>query len=86
MPPRRPRRLPVLATVLLLAGCGFRPVYMPTASGNAGVARRELAAVNVPLMFGRPGQLFRQALQEQLSSDDSGPQLYDLEANFWITG
>jgi len=56
----------VLSAGLLLAGCGFQPVYMPTASGKTGVAQRELAAVNVTLMPGRPGQLFRQALQEAL--------------------
>jgi LPS-assembly lipoprotein len=72
--------------LLLLAACGFRPVYMPTASGKQGVAERELAAVYVPLMPDRPGQLFRQALQEELADDSGGPQLYDLEAGFWITG
>jgi LPS-assembly lipoprotein len=72
--------------ILLLAACGFRPVYMPTASGKEGVAQREMAAVYVPLLPGRPGQLFRQALQENLSDDSGSPQLYDLEANFWITG
>lgn len=70
----------------VLAGCGFQPVYMPTASGKPGVAQRELAAVNVPLMAGRPGQLFRQALQEQLASDGGTPHLYDLDASFWVTG
>jgi LPS-assembly lipoprotein len=76
----------VLSAGLLLAGCGFQPVYMPTASGKTGVAQRELAAVNVTLMPGRPGQLFRQALQEALSDDNGGAQSYDLEASFWISG
>jgi LPS-assembly lipoprotein len=71
---------------LLLTGCGFQPVYMPTASGGAGVAQRELATVNVALMAGRPGQLFRQALQVELADDSGEPQRYDLEANFWISG
>ena len=83
----RPMRLALLlAVVPLLAGCGFRPVYMPTASGTAGVAQRELAAVNVALIYGRPGQLFRQALQEQLASDNGVQPSYELQANFWITG
>ena len=47
-----------------LSGCGFQPVYMPTASGKAGVAQRELAAVHVDLIPYRPGQLLRQALQD----------------------
>jgi LPS-assembly lipoprotein len=69
-----------------LAGCGFQPVYMPTASGKPGVAQRELAMVNVPVMPERPGQLFRQALQERFGSDAGGPLRYDLEASFWISG
>jgi len=71
---------------LVLAGCGFQPLYMPTASGKPGVAQRELEAVHVALIPGRPGQLFRQALQVSLASDAGAPQRYDLEANFWIAG
>ena len=37
-----------------LTGCGFQPVYMPTASGRAGVAQRDLAAVRVALIPDRP--------------------------------
>ncbi len=48
-----------------LAGCGFQPVYMPTASGQAGPAQRELAAINVNLIADRPGMLLRQALQDR---------------------
>ena len=52
-----------------VAGCGFQPVYMPTASGKAGVAQRELASVYVPIIPERPGQLLRQALQERFGND-----------------
>ena len=38
-----------LAAGAALSGCGFQPVYMPTASGKAGVAQRELAAIQVAI-------------------------------------
>ena len=53
--------------VTLLSGCGFQPVYMPTASGKAGVAQRELASVYVGIIPERPGQVLRQALQERFA-------------------
>ncbi len=60
---------------------------MPTASGNAGVAQRELAAIQVELIPDRPGQLLRQALQERLELAGSGAaRRYDLSVSFWITG
>src|SRR4051812_48880131 len=70
----------------LLAGCGFQPVYMPTASNKAGPAQREMAAVFVPVIPDRPGQLLRQALQRQLGSDSGLPAEYDLRVNFGISG
>ena len=45
---------------------------MPTASGKAGVAQRELAAIQVDLIPDRPGQLLRQALQDRLEMGASG--------------
>jgi LPS-assembly lipoprotein len=70
-----------------LAGCGFQPVYMPTASGRAGPAQRELAAINVALIPDRPGMLLRQALQDHFEgTGDSTAPRYDLSVNFWITG
>ena len=70
----------------LLAGCGFRPIYMPTASGRPGVAERELAAVEVGVIPDRPGQLLRQALQERLGSDAGPPHRYILTVGFSIAG
>jgi LPS-assembly lipoprotein len=69
-----------------LSGCGFQPVYMPTASGNPGVAERELAAVRVGLIPERPGQLLRQALQQRLASDSGVPHRYDLQVTYWVSG
>ncbi|HVC60870.1 MAG TPA: LPS assembly lipoprotein LptE [Acetobacteraceae bacterium] len=70
-----------------MAGCGFQPVYMPTASGRAGPAQRELAAIDVGLIPDRPGQLLRQDLQERLAADSGGtPHRYDLAVSFSIAG
>lgn len=70
-----------------LAGCGFQPVYMPTASGKPGPAARELAAIHVALIPDRPGQLLRQALQQRLhGADDTTARQYDLGVFYWIVG
>ena len=69
-----------------LAGCGFQPVYMPTASGAPGPAERELATVNVAVIADRPGQLLRQALQQRLANDAGALHRYDLKVSFWIAG
>jgi LPS-assembly lipoprotein len=83
----RRRQLLVWAVGTSLSGCGFRPVYMPTASGSAGVAQRELAAIHVDTIPDRPGQLLRQALQQrfQMSDNDTASQ-YDLSVSFGISG
>ncbi|WP_428486592.1 LPS assembly lipoprotein LptE [Rhodopila sp.] len=69
-----------------VAGCGFQPVYMPTASGKAGVAQRELAAVFVRIIPDRPGQVLRQALQERFGDDAGTPAQYDLQVGFTVAG
>jgi LPS-assembly lipoprotein len=80
------RRWICLGAMTLLGGCGFQPVYMPTASGNAGPAQRELASVYVGIIPERPGQLLRQALQERLGNDSGTPSAYDLTVSFGISG
>ena len=69
-----------------LTGCGFQPIYLPTATGKAGVAQRELASVSVPVIPERPGQVLRQALQADLGSDSGTPSAYDLQVQFSISG
>jgi LPS-assembly lipoprotein len=60
---------------------------MPTASGQAGPAQRELAAINVDLIPERPGMLLRQALQERLEgAGNVTARHYDLSVQFWISG
>lgn len=81
------RRLLLASGLLPLAGCGFQPVYMPTASGKAGPAARELAAITVPVIPERQGQLLRQALQERFANDSgTTPQIYDLSVSLTVLG
>lgn len=78
-----------LAILLLapLAGCGFQPVYMRTASGAPGPAQRDLAATSVDLIGDRPGQLLRQALQDRFGSDSGAtPLRYHLSVTYSIAG
>ena len=76
-----------LGSAAVLAGCGFQPVYMPTASGQAGPAQRELGAINVGLMPDRPGMLLRQALQDRFEGTGNVvTRRYDLAVSFWIGG
>jgi LPS-assembly lipoprotein len=83
----RRRRFVTLAGAASLSGCGFQPVYMPTASGAAGVAQRELAAIQVNLIPDRPGQVMREALQERLEmAGGTAPHLYDLSVTFGVAG
>jgi LPS-assembly lipoprotein len=84
------RRLVCLGSLVTLAaslaGCGFRPVYMPTASGKAGVAQRELSTVFVEIIPERPGQILRQALQERFGNDSGTPASYNLHVAFGVSG
>jgi LPS-assembly lipoprotein len=61
-------------------------MYMPTASGNAGIAQRDLAAIAVGIIPDRPGQLLRQALQERFERAGGVARLYDLAVGYEITG
>ena len=76
-----------LAGVAGLAGCGFQPVYMPTATGNPGPPQREMAAIEVGIIPDRPGQLLRQALQQRLGSDSgiAAPR-FTLAVSYSIAG
>jgi LPS-assembly lipoprotein len=86
-PPLSRRALLTAALGTPLVGCGFQPVYMPTASGKPGVAQRELAAIFVNVIGDRPGQLLRQALQERLERGATGvAQQYTLNVGYGIGG
>jgi LPS-assembly lipoprotein len=88
MTARLPRRgFLALAASVTLTGCGFQPLYMPTASGSAGVAQRELAAIEVSIIPNRPGQELRQALQDRLEMGSSGVEhRYKLDVSFSVSG
>lgn len=62
---RPARRALWLAPIaLLLAGCGFHPLYRPNGSGNWDSA---LAAINVQPIANRSGQILELALREDLN-------------------
>jgi LPS-assembly lipoprotein len=67
-----------------LAGCGFRPVYMPT--GNDRGAAAGLAEIEVEPIYERPGQILREALLGRLGIEPGTPPKFDLGVKFWITG
>ncbi len=76
-----------LVALALLGGCGFQPAYMPTASDEAGVAQREMAAVFVDNIGERSGQVLRQALQERFERAGPGVQRrYSLTVAYGIGG
>ena len=74
------------AGLLLLARCGWQPVYATRSDGTAGPAEQGLAAISVGLMPERLGQLVRQALQTRLDRAGSGvAKLYDLTAQLGLS-
>ena len=74
------------AAALGLGGCGFHPLYLPE-GGRGSPAAAELAAVYVPVIAERAGQLLRQALQRRLEGSGSGAaKRYELIATIAISG
>jgi LPS-assembly lipoprotein len=71
---------------LMLAGCGFRPMYGPAAT-DAGLSvdmRRELAAIRTDYLGERAGVLLRRALDRRFESAAGGervPVKYTLQLN-----
>lgn len=75
------RRAVVLGGGAALAGCGFRPLYAPAASGAPGPAAAEMAAIYVPVAAERAGQLLRQELQQRFEGTGTGTaKRYELVA------
>jgi len=66
------RRAALLGGGASVAGCGFRPLYAPAGSGMAGPAAAETAAIYVPPVAERSGQLLRQALQQRFEGSGTG--------------
>ena len=65
-----------LAAMLLLSGCGLRPLY---GSNGAAPARTMLAGVEVAPIAGQSGWLMTTALRDRLSAVDAGTPLYRLD-------
>ncbi|KKC26526.1 LPS assembly lipoprotein LptE [Sphingomonas sp. SRS2] len=73
------RLLPLLtpiALLLLLPGCGLRPLY---ASGDAGPVASSLSSVEVGPIGGQRGWLVRNALNDRLHRQGEGATRYRLE-------
>jgi LPS-assembly lipoprotein len=71
--------------LLLLGGCGLRPLY---SGGTHGVVAQSLAGVTVSEIPGRAGWLVRNALNDRLAAAGGGPARYRLEVELddQITG
>lgn len=65
-----------LTLMLLLAGCGLRPLY---GGGGAGPVAQTLRSVEVGPIEGRAGWLVRTALQDRIGAAGEGPSRYRLE-------
>ncbi|MGI4951210.1 MAG: LPS assembly lipoprotein LptE [Janthinobacterium lividum] len=79
--PGLPRRLLFGGGLAALSGCGFRPLYLPE-GGRGSPASEALAAIYVPVMPERSGQLLRQALQRRFEGSGTGiAKKYELVAN-----
>ena len=71
--PMTPARLGLLLSpALLLAACGFQPLY-----GKGGVAPA-LSAIQIEVPQGRTAYLLKQQLEDQLARDRSVPPRYRL--------
>ncbi len=79
------RRRAILGAGLVLGGCGFRPLYAPTATGAAGPAAQEMTAIRVGPIPERQGMLLRQALQARFEREGSGGAKYDLTVLYSIS-
>ena len=75
-------KLAALAAFLLLAGCGFAPLYGGDAGQSAAARLDEVAVNNIPE---RPGQMLRISLETQLHvAGAPGTELYALQVNYAI--
>jgi LPS-assembly lipoprotein len=69
-------RLAPLLLMLLLSGCGLRPLY---AGGRSGEVAQTLHSVAVAPIPGRAGWLVRTALEDRLGTPEGGAARYRLE-------
>ncbi|WP_294395619.1 LPS assembly lipoprotein LptE [uncultured Sphingomonas sp.] len=69
-------RLVTLALILLLGGCGLRPLYQ---GGSHGVVAQTLSGVEVGPIAGQAGWLMRNALNDRLGRTGGGATRYRLD-------
>lgn len=81
------RRALVLGAGAALGGCGFHPLYAPASRGTPGPAAAALAAVYIPPISERTGQLIRQALQQRFEGTGTGTaKRYELLVTYAVAG
>jgi LPS-assembly lipoprotein len=74
----------ILLGMLLLAGCGLRPLY---SGGGAGPVAQTLQSVKVAPIDGRAGWLVRTAIEDRLGSVGAQPRYrLEVELDDQITG
>ena len=78
------RTVVALVGMLVLAACGFHPLYGSRA-GSAG-PQQELAAIDVPVLPDRSGQLLREALQQRFDRGSGTAKRYSLDVSLSIAG
>ena len=77
-------RLLALALMLLLAGCGLKPLY---GGGGAGNVAQSLRSISVAPIKGRAGWLVRTALEDRLGAQTGQPRYrLEVELDDDITG
>ena len=77
-------RFLALAFVLLLAGCGLKPLY---GGGGSGRVAQSLRSISVAPIKGRAGWLVRTALEDRLGTQSGQPRYrLEVELDDDITG
>ena len=66
----------IALALLLLSGCGLRPLY---GGGGSGGVAQTLRSVDVAPIEGRAGWLVRTALEDRLGAPEAGAARYRLE-------
>ena len=74
----------LLFSVALLTGCGFRPLYGSAFNGSG--PQTEIAAIEVPIIPDRPGQVLQQALQQRFDQGQGIAKRYTLSVSLGIAG
>jgi len=66
-------RIVIASLALLLAGCGFEPMYAPSGGGHA------IGPVHVAMIEGKAGHVLKTELDRMLQAEDDGGQSAELD-------